>query len=105
MSVRKFVRPYKQNKVCVSPSVLDLDLANFKNEIRNMDQIGIRSVHIDVMDGKFVKNSSQGNTFLRKIPSNSKLYKDVHIMVANPYSKVEKYKNAGTNYLTFHYEA
>lgn len=105
MSIRKFARPYKQRKITVSPSVLDLDLANFKNEIRNMDAIGIRSVHIDVMDGKFVKNSSLGNTFLRKIPSDSKLYKDVHIMVSNPYSKVTKYKKAGTNCLTFHYEA
>ena len=92
-------------KPIISPSVLDADFLHFADVVEKIEDAGLYWIHFDVMDGHFVKNISFGNLFLKKICSEIDLVKDVHIMVENPLSVVEKYKKAGADYLTFHYEA
>ena len=91
--------------VIISPSVLDADFLHFSEVINTIKSAGINWVHFDVMDGHFVKNISFGNLFLKSVSKNIDLVKDVHIMVEDPLSMVEKYKEAGADILTFHYEA
>ena len=91
--------------VIISPSVLGADFLNFEKELQKIKDAGIKWVHFDVMDGRFVKNISFGNLFLKRINSRIDLIKDVHIMIENPLSAVEEYAESGANYLTFHYEA
>ena len=91
--------------VIISPSVLGADFLNFEKEIQKIKDAGIKWVHFDVMDGRFVKNISFGNLFLKQINHKIDLVKDVHIMIEDPLSAVEEYANSGANYLTFHYEA
>ena len=89
----------------ISPSVLDADFLHFEHDIQKIKNAGIKWIHFDVMDGHFVKNISFGNLFLKKVNKNLDLIKDVHIMVNDPLSMVEKYQESGADYLTFHYEA
>ena len=91
--------------VIISPSVLGADFLNFEQEVEKMIAAGVKWIHFDVMDGHFVKNISFGNLFLKRINNRINLVKDVHIMIENPLSMVEKYAECGANYLTFHYEA
>ena len=91
--------------VIISPSVLGADFLNFEQEVEKMIAAGVKWIHFDVMDGHFVKNISFGNLFLKRITNRIDLVKDVHIMIENPLSMVEKYAECGANYLTFHYEA
>ena len=92
-------------EVIVSPSVLGADFLNFEKEVKKMQAVGIKWIHFDVMDGHFVKNISFGNIFLKRINNKIDLVKDVHIMIEDPLSMVEKFAESGANYLTFHYEA
>ena len=91
--------------VIISPSVLGADFLNFEQEVEKMIAAGVKWIHFDVMDGHFVKNISFGNLFLKRINNRIDLVKDVHIMIENPLSMIEKYAECGANYLTFHYEA
>ena len=91
--------------VIISPSVLGADFLHFEDEVKKIKEAGMSWIHFDVMDGHFVKNISFGNIFLKRISPNIDLIKDVHIMIENPLQMVEKYKETGADYLTFHYEA
>ena len=91
----------------ISPSVLDADFLHFDSEIQRIKDAGLSWIHFDVMDGHFVKNISFGNLWLKRLNRKMEMefVKDVHIMIEDPLSMVEKFRDAGANYLTFHYEA
>ena len=92
----------------VSPSILAIDYNNdevLKKELQKIELAGANMVHIDVMDGKFVKNKTFDHTFVDKIKDMTTLILDVHLMVENPDKVIEDYAKAGADILTVHYEA
>ncbi|MBU1198337.1 MAG: ribulose-phosphate 3-epimerase [Nanoarchaeota archaeon] len=90
--------------VKVGVSILSLDY----NDITVINQALMRvdtanSVHLDVMDGKFVPQKTFDHTLLEKI--DTKLNKIVHLMVKQPEKIVDKYIKAGAEGIIFHIEA
>lgn len=60
-------------------------------------------LHVDVMDGKFVQNTTFGSDIVAKINANTGMMLDVHLMVKNP--NVAEFVEAGANIVTIHYES
>ena len=90
----------------VSASVLAFDLANIDSEIKKLEDAGVDYIHIDVMDGKFVPNTTDMNPdFVSSIKTITNLPLDVHLMVEDPQNVVRKFVNAGADMITFHVEA
>lgn len=89
----------------ISPSVLNADLVHFDNEVKKIKDAGMNWIHFDVMDGRFVEAVKFEMPLLKELSSKVDLFKDVHIMIANPLEMVNEFKNVGADQLTFHYEA
>lgn len=94
--------------VRVSPSILAIDYNNdecLKLALDDIEKAGASMVHIDVMDGKFVKNTTFDHTFVDKIKDMTSLLLDVHLMVEKPMDVIEDYAKAGADIITIHSEA
>ena len=89
----------------ISPSVLNADLLHFDNEVKKIKDAGMKWIHFDVMDGHFVEAVKFELPLLKELCPKVDLFKDVHIMISNPFEMVEKFKEVGADQLTFHYEA
>ncbi|MDE5715659.1 MAG: ribulose-phosphate 3-epimerase [Anaeroplasmataceae bacterium] len=88
----------------ISVSILSIDYANIKT---NLDKFSndIKYLHLDVMDGRFVPNISFGPALIKSLRKNSHLIFDTHLMICNPEKYVEDFVKAGSDMITFHYEA
>jgi ribulose-phosphate 3-epimerase len=87
----------------VAPSILSADFNNLENEIKEVVQAGGDYIHIDVMDGKFVKNTTDGVMMFKRAQSVTNITLDVHLMVENPQDYIDDFEKA--DIITFHIEA
>ncbi|HHN64958.1 MAG TPA: ribulose-phosphate 3-epimerase [Nitrospirae bacterium] len=89
----------------IAPSILSADFAMLGQEIKRAEQAGADWIHLDVMDGRFVPNITIGQEVLRSIRGVTSLPFDVHLMIVEPERYVKDFAEAGSDYITVHYEA
>ncbi|MFH1729134.1 MAG: ribulose-phosphate 3-epimerase [Pseudomonadota bacterium] len=89
----------------IAPSILSADFARLGEEIKNVEKAGADWIHIDVMDGHFVPNVTIGAPVVRSIRKVTGLPLDVHLMISNPEKYIKDFADAGSDYITFHFEA
>jgi ribulose-phosphate 3-epimerase len=92
-------------KLIIAPSVLSADFSNLGSEIQMLNESDAQWIHIDIMDGMFVPNISFGFPVLEAINKISQKFLDVHLMIEKPERYLTKFKEAGANLITVHYEA
>ena len=88
----------------VAPSILSANFTNLGQGIRQMEEVGARILHIDVMDGHFVPNLTVGVPVVEAIKKCTELILDVHLMISNPEQMADAFVGAGADYLSVHYE-
>ena len=90
----------------VAPSILSADFSKIGEEIVKVGAAGAQFIHLDVMDGRFVTNTTFGPELVASItPYCHGLVKDTHLMVVDAISVVDAYADAGSDIITFHLEA
>jgi len=89
----------------VAPSLLACDFAHLADEIAAVEREGVEFLHLDVMDGHFVKNITFGPPLVKSIAGVARTTLDTHLMIENPDRYIEAFMKAGTHVLTIHVEA
>ncbi len=89
----------------LSPSILSCDYMNMERDFTECKNMGIKWLHVDVMDGIFVPNISFGMGLVKSMRKVTDLVLDVHLMIDRPLRYVEQFCANGADYLTIHVEA
>ncbi len=89
----------------IAPSLLSADFLHLEDEIKAVVDAGCDMLHLDIMDGHFVPNMTFGPFIVKQIKSISKVPLDVHLMIEKPDLWIERYIEAGADYLSVHFEA
>lgn len=75
------------------------DIPKFLNKLNDTD---INYIHVDVMDGVYVKNKTMPFREMRHISDYTSKRLDVHLMVKNPLKYIPDYASLNTEYITIH---
>ncbi len=97
--------PRSPRPIRIAPSILSADFARLGEEVRAVEAAGADSVHVDVMDGRFVPNLTIGPPVVAALRKVTKLPLDVHLMVVEPEKLIDAFATAGADILTVHAEA
>lgn len=90
-------------QLIVAPSLLAAKrIVEEAKAIENIENVWL---HFDVMDGKFVPNTSFSLDDLLLMRKETKLFLDVHLMIENPEKYFIDYVKNGADLVTVHYEA
>lgn len=82
-----------------------LSSKNLIHDLRELDKTDTDYIHVDIMDGKFVKKKTMPFKEMRNIYKYTNKRLDVHLMVKNPKRYIEDYASLNTEYISFHIES
>jgi len=91
-------------KRMIAPSLLAANFLQLGDEIRMVNASAADWIHCDIMDGHFVPNISFGLPVIEQIKKIAGKPLDVHLMISDPDRYLERFKEAGADILTVHYE-
>ena len=89
----------------IAPSILSVYQQDIYKIVKELEHIGIRFLHLDVMDNVFVPNITFDETFIQMLRNDTSLLLDTHLMIQQPEKDIAKYIEAGSDIITFHIEA
>lgn len=75
-------------KIELMASMMCANYGNLQQEVSDLEQAGIDSFHIDIMDGRYVPNFAMSLNDMSYIRSATKLPLDVHLMIEHPNNNI-----------------
>ena len=91
--------------VKIAPSILAADFSKIGEETASISVQGADLIHLDVMDGVFVKNITFGPKLIKDIRKYSDKTFDAHLMIVEPWKYIERFAESGADIITVHFEA
>lgn len=83
-------------------SYLSIKKKNVPNVIRMLDKTNADFIHIDVMDGKYVKGKANLFGFVKNLGEYTRKRFDIHFMVQKPLKMIDDYASLNAYCMTFH---
>jgi len=92
-------------KPILSPSILTADFTRLGDTIQMINNSSADWIHLDIMDGVYVPNISFGFPVIESIKKIASKPLDVHLMIEDADRYISRFRDAGADILTVHYEA
>jgi ribulose-phosphate 3-epimerase len=99
------VRRMSRLPLRIAPSILSADFGRLAEEVAAVEAAGADLIHVDVMDGRFVPNLTIGPPVVSALRRATRLPLDVHLMIVEPERYVERFREAGADWISVHAEA
>jgi ribulose-phosphate 3-epimerase len=93
------------NEPKISASILSANFAHLGEEVMKLEKSGADMIHFDIMDGHFVPNLTFGPRVVESVRNKTMVTFDTHLMISNPENYIEKFADAGSDYITVHAES
>jgi ribulose-phosphate 3-epimerase len=91
--------------VKIAPSILTADFGRITEQVQEAVAGGADYMHLDVMDGHFVPVITFGPALVSAIRKAVSVPLDIHLMIENPETQIEAFRDAGGDILNVHVEA
>jgi ribulose-phosphate 3-epimerase len=88
----------------IAPSILAADFARLGEQVREAERAGADRIHVDVMDGHFVRNISMGVPVITSLRRVTRLQIETHLMITDPDLFLEEFVEAGSDSFMLHWE-
>ncbi|MDE1817851.1 MAG: ribulose-phosphate 3-epimerase [Thaumarchaeota archaeon] len=88
----------------ISPSIIAGDMMNLENEVKRASLARADFIHLDVMDGVFVPNTTFDHEKIKQLRPITPIPFDTHLMITEPVKHVKNYVDAGSDIITVHAE-
>src|SRR6201981_476610 len=88
----------------LAPSILAADFARLGEQVSEAERAGADRIHLDVMDGHFVRNISMGAPIVASLRPVTRLPLETHLMITDPDTFLEEFAEAGSDSFLVHWE-
>ena len=88
----------------ISPSIIAGDFSKLDREIKEIEDLGINRLHLDIMDGNFVPNLTFGPLLVEGIRKLTNMHLECHLMINSPEKYIDEYISAGGDTIILHKE-
>ena len=93
-----------ESQFMIAPSIIAGDMTNLEKEVKRCADGRADYIHLDVMDGQFVPNTTFDHTKIKELRPLTVIPFDTHLMINEPVKHVKDYVDAGSDIISVHTE-